>query len=147
PGRRERLAHHRNRRRRRRRPARSRSRTRPLRRALPAPGEGGGAALLHRAGVRGSGARARPLAAHGQARLGLRPRLAARRSRDAEVIDERLPDLFLEAQELADAERRRLPARLAREHPALAEELGRLLAAPTSFVSPIDASPLGGLGL
>ena len=61
--------------------------------------------------------------------------------------DERLPELFLEAQSLDRDERRRLLERLADEDPELAGELGRLLAPPSSAASPIDASPLGGLGL
>jgi eukaryotic-like serine/threonine-protein kinase len=61
------------------------------------------------------------------------------------MSDERLPDLYLEALELDEAARRSLLERLARKDPALAEELGRLLAAPIAAASPIDASPLAGL--
>jgi hypothetical protein len=57
-----------------------RPRARPLRAALPVPGEGGRDAQLHGPGLRERRGRARSLAAHGQARLELRPRLAARRA-------------------------------------------------------------------
>lgn len=63
------------------------------------------------------------------------------------MSDERLPDLFLEAQGLDAAGRQRLLRRVEQEDPGLAAELERLLSAPASAVSPIDASPLAALGL
>ncbi len=63
------------------------------------------------------------------------------------MTDDRLPDLFLEAQELDEAERRRFVARVEQQDPILAEELGRLLSPPASATSPIDDSALAALGL
>jgi serine/threonine-protein kinase len=59
------------------------------------------------------------------------------------VSDERLPELFDEASALDAEGRRRLLEQLRREEPALADELARLLEAPDSAPSPIDAAPVG----
>ena len=56
---------------------------------------------------------------------------------------ERLPELFLEAQELSEAERLELLKRVESEDPTLAEELGRLLRTGEAAASPIDSPPPG----
>jgi tetratricopeptide (TPR) repeat protein len=60
------------------------------------------------------------------------------------MSDERLPDLFLEAQDLDEVARRSFLGRIEQEDPELARELARLLAPPASASSPIDAPPLAG---
>ena len=59
------------------------------------------------------------------------------------MSDDRLPDLFLEAQELAGEEREALLKRVESEDPTLAEELGRLLSTGEGDASPIDGPPPG----